>query len=126
VTLILHERVFDLLRAGGFSGWQPYPCEVIDKAGIRLGGYSGLAVRGRCGPIDNSRSIEFDKIMPGGTFKWWRGLFFDPATWDGSDFFMPTEGRSGLIFVTEPVKKALERVKHIVLSRLDLVERVMI
>lgn len=124
---ILHERVVSVLRDGGCSGWGTYACDVIDKTGAVVKGYSGLAVRGRCGPIDNALSVKFDKIMPGGAFKWWRGLYFDPATWDGSDVFVP-EGNSAWILVVERVKKALDRakVKNIEFTSLDTVERMML
>lgn len=39
-----------------------------------------------------------------------KGLFFDPATWDGSDFFMPAADR-GWQFVTDDVRRAFKRAK---------------
>lgn len=62
--------------------------------------------------------------MPGGVFPYWRGLYFDPDTWDGSDIFMPG-GRTGWVFVLDHVRDALEKahVKNVAFQRLDEVER---
>ncbi len=38
-------------------------------------------------------SIQVPRIRPAGIFPVWRGLFFDPASWDGSDLFMPAWAR---------------------------------
>ena len=77
---------------------------------------------GRCGPIDNSRSEIIQKRLPGGWVPHWKGLYFDPATWDGSDIFQP-EG-TGYILVVESVKRALVRakVKNLVFKRLDEID----
>ena len=122
--VIVSDRVIEILEAGKFSGWKTYPVELYRKDDISIRGYHGLAVCGRCGPIDDSRSVKFDKIMPGGVFAWWRGLYFDPATWDGSDLFMPA-GNIGWIFVVDAVKRALKeaKVKNVRFTPLDDVER---
>jgi hypothetical protein len=54
----------------------------------------------------------------------WKGLFFDPESWDGSDFFMPAE-RVGYVFVVEAVKRAFERAKirNVEFKPLDQFER---
>jgi hypothetical protein len=119
---IVSDRVVSLLR--DFSGWNTYDVSLIGKTGSAFPGYRGLAVTGRCGPITDSRPIKFQKLMPGGRFPWWRGLYFEPKTWDGSDVFMPT-GRSGWIFVVERVRRALEKakIKNVVFTALDNVER---
>ncbi|MCC6215312.1 MAG: hypothetical protein IT376_10610 [Polyangiaceae bacterium] len=122
--VIVSDLVVDVLKTREFTGWETYPIELFGHDGIPIHGYQGLAVRGRCGPIDDSRSMKFDKIMPGGVFPWWRGLYFDPATWDGSDLFMPA-GNVGWILVVEAVKRAFEKakVKNGLFTRLDEVER---
>ena len=49
------------------------------------------------------------------------GLFFEPHTWDGSDFFVPV--KTSLILVSERVKQAIEaaRCSKVVFTRLDKV-----
>jgi hypothetical protein len=108
--IIISESVVNLLRTEGFTGWSLYPVSVRNKQGQSVPGYSGLAVTGRCGNIDRSMSVQVPRIFPGGVFPVLKGLFFDPASWDGSDFFMPAK-RSGYVLVVEAVKKTLERAK---------------
>jgi hypothetical protein len=124
MPLLLSERAVGVLREGNFSGWDVVPVELHGKAGERLPTYYYLCVRGRCGPIEDGRSEKVDKIYPGGVFPMWKGLYFDPATWDGSDLFMPA-GNVGWIFVVEAVKRAFEKakVKNVLFTPLDEVER---
>jgi len=75
-------------------------------------GYSGLVVSGRCGAIDNSRSVQVQKAVvgnPKGHALVWKGLYFAEESWDGSDIFRPPG--TGYIFVTEKVRAALDRAK---------------
>jgi hypothetical protein len=93
--------------------------EVLDHESTPIPGYYGFLVRGRCGPIDDSKRVEVPTICPGGIFPHWIGLYFDPDTWDGSDIFLP--GIYGaMIIVTEDVKLALERarIKNLAFIRL--------
>jgi hypothetical protein len=124
IVFIISDSVVQLLRSHGFTGWSLYDVAVRDKRGQPLLGYSGLAVTGRCGNIDPSRSVQVPRIRPGGIFPVWKGLIFDPASWDGSDFFMPT-GFVGFVFVVEAVKKALEQAKtrNVDFTALDQFER---
>jgi hypothetical protein len=125
VPILLSERVTGLLRERGFSGWDVVPVELKDKHGGALPTYYFLRAKGRCGLIDNSRSAKFDKIMPGGVFPRWRGLYFDPTTWDGSDVFTSSSDVAW-VFVVEEVKRAFEKakVKNVLFTPLDEVERV--
>jgi hypothetical protein len=54
--------------------------------------------------------VKLDKIMPGGVFPAWYGMYFEPATWDGSDLFM-TSSAKAWVFVVDAVKRALEKAK---------------
>lgn len=129
VISLVSERFIDTLKAGGFSGWRTFPVTILGKDKQEISGYSGLAITGRCGPLDNSRSER--RTLPA---KWpavrpvpaWYGLYFDLSTWDGSDLFMP-EG-TGFIFVTEPAKSALEKAKltNLHFTRLTEVERLVL
>lgn len=118
---LVSERFVDVLRGDGFSGWSTYPVELPGHEG-----YHGLAVRGRAGPIDNSLSEEITLPPPvpeGRSGPGWRGLYFAPETWDGSDLFVPSG--STFVFMTEGVAQALEReqITNIELSRLSEIER---
>ena len=124
IPVLVSDRVVGILKAGQFSGWRTYPINLFAKDGARIPGYHGLAVHGRCGPIDNSRAVKLQAIYPGGVFPTWRGLFFDPATWDGSDLFMPA-GEVGWILAVDAVKRAFEKAKvsNVLFTPLDEVGR---
>jgi hypothetical protein len=124
VPIIIADSVVQLLRTHGFTGWSLYPVSVQNKQKHPVPTYSGLAITGRCGNLDQSMSVEVPRIFPGGIFPVWKGLLFDPATWDGSDFFMPAQ-RFGFVFVVEEVKKAFERAKirNVKFTPLDQFER---
>lgn len=107
--MIVRNTVVELFRAHEFTGWKTFPVEVYDRKGQNLPGYVGLAVYGRCGPIDNAQSeVIPHKYRPSGS-PVLRGLYFDPSSWDGSDFFMTST--TTWVFVRDSVKVALERAK---------------
>ena len=124
VVVIVSDKVVQLLRSHGFTGWSLYDVTVRDKQGQQVPGYSGLAITGRCGPIDYTRTVVVPRIYPGGVFPIGKGMLFDPAAWDGSDLFMPAEKGMGYKFMVEPVRKALERAKirNMTFTPLDQVE----
>jgi hypothetical protein len=80
--------LIELFRENHLTGWSTYAVEVYAKSGERVDGYHGLAITGRCGPVDlQASSIELVEY-PGGWYPHFRGHFFVPDTWDGSDWFM--------------------------------------
>jgi hypothetical protein len=97
------DQVVDLLRAQSFTGWSTYSVAVHDWSGILVPRYFGFAVTGRCGPIDyrRSRLVNTHTMIPD-----YVGLYFDPTTWDGSDFFFSDRASP---FVVAEVKDALEQ-----------------
>ena len=130
--VVVSRRVVDLLRASGFTGWATYPVTLYDRDGEFVDGYHGLATTGRCGPIDYSRSAPVAVMSPGGGERMqYRGKYFDPDSWDGSDFFVPTTGFGGRFVVAE-VKDCFEdaKIRNVEFERLtdalvspDTVER---
>ena len=128
VLELFSDRVIDILRNEGFTGWTTYPVEVYGKKGERIEGYHGFAVTGRCGPIDNSRSRQIvvpPPVPEGQPGPGWQGLYFEPDTWDGSDIFTP---QGGWVFVVGAVRKALKRakVKNLYFKSLAEVVRLML
>lgn len=106
--VLISDRVVNLLSRARAGGWNTYEVALHGKGGEAIGGYHGyhgLSVHGRCGEIDNSRSVEVPKVYPAGVFPVWRGLYFDPETWDGSELFM-SAGSEGWVFVVDEVKQA--------------------
>ncbi|MFL5346851.1 MAG: hypothetical protein ACJ8AT_18875 [Hyalangium sp.] len=122
--IIIADSVVQLLQSHGFTGWSLYDVSVQDKQGELVPGYHGLAVTGRCGNIDWAKGVEVSRIRPAGIFPVWKGFFFDPESWDGSDFFMPAQ-TVGYVLMVEEVKKAFERakIKNVGFTRLDQFER---
>jgi hypothetical protein len=124
VPIIVSDSVVQILRSNSFTGWSLYDVQVQGKQGQSIPGYSGLSFPGRCGPIDFSMSVKLPRIRRPGVMRPVHiGMLFDPASWDGSDTFMPA-GKDGWIFVVEEVKQAFEKakVRNITFKRLDQVE----
>lgn len=122
LPILISERLLGILRGGRFSGWDAVPVELRGKTGEILSRYYFMSVRGCCGSINYGESRRLERIYPGGVFPVWRGLYFDPVTWDGSDLFM-ADG-SGFKFVVEAVKDALQEanVKNVLFEPLEEVE----
>jgi hypothetical protein len=126
VLYLISPKFQTVLEENGFTGWTTYPIRVFLSDGSELTGYRGLAITGRCGPIEDDLServilpppVSTGKAMPG-----LRGMCFKPESWDGSDVFTP-EGFSA-VYVGERVKEALEAAKitNIHLERLSEIER---
>jgi hypothetical protein len=121
--VLVSQSVVNMLHHERFTGWDALAVELREKSGSTLP-YYFLSIQGRCGPIDNTRSIKVDRIMPGGSFPRWHGIYFDSGTWDGSDVFTSASDVAW-IFVVEAVKLAFEKakIKNVVFTPLDQVER---
>jgi hypothetical protein len=126
---LVSERFIQVLADNDFSGWTTYKVEIYDDDGRRVPGYRGLAVTGRCGPID----ADLSPVMPvpppvpeGATLPHRIGIRFHPETWDGSEIFIP-EG-TGWVIVTQPVRDALTKAKitNITLTRITEIEMLVI
>ena len=102
-------RVVDAMAERRLTGWSTYPVEVIHQ-GEFLEGYQGLAILGRGGGRDRTKSPIIDKPAPvpgGKPYRAYRGLFFDEDPWDGSDLFFV----DGFIVVTQPAHDYFVRSK---------------
>jgi len=104
---LVSRRLVSLLRDSGIAGWSTFPVEVYGREGEVMSGFDGFAVTGRCGKFDPAKSLPFLKRMPGGVFPHFKGRFFRPDSWDGSDVFSP-EGTT-FLFVTRAVYDVLRR-----------------
>jgi hypothetical protein len=105
-TKLLSDAAVKALTTAGITGWTTYPVEVLGPPGVRIAGYRGLSATGRCGPIDKSRSrreLRPPRVPNAAAYWAWMGLYFDEATWDRSDLFMPQD-RTLFIFATELVR----------------------
>jgi hypothetical protein len=105
----VHERVLQAFEAAGITGWATYPVEVYTVKDDRLPGYHGLAITGRCGPLDRSMSTPVDPVVSQFGFQRWRGLHWLAETWDGSDLFLPEQ--ASFKICTARVAQLLKRMK---------------
>jgi len=120
---LISAAIVDRFLNNGITGWGTFPVDLLGKGGEHIEGYFGLSVHGRCGPIDKSKSTRILKQMPGGVFPYWKGLYFDPDSWDGSAIFVSET--SSLLFVVDTVKRSLEKakIKNLRFVALDAFER---
>ena len=113
--IIVHARVLEVFQHHQFTGWSTYPVAVWTKAGELAPDYFGLAINGRCARVDLSRSTSELREYPGGWVPHFRGHFFVPDTWDGSDLFMEAPDQAGKIsakrMMTDTVRRALAKAK---------------
>ena len=92
------------------SGIRFYPVE-IDPKGVSgsVSGYQGMAVIGRCGPIQRHRARDGSRVTAiGKTVPAKLGVYFERSTWDGSDFFMSSDGY-GFVIATLRARSAIEK-----------------
>jgi hypothetical protein len=121
VVPLVSNRVCQLLRRLGITGWSTYDIDLRGKEHEHVGGFHGFVVTGRCGPLDNSRSIVLSSTGNSTVLK---GMYFEPSTWDGSDIFT-TPGDARWIFVTSATENALRkaRVRNALLVPLSEITR---
>ena len=77
--------------------------------------YFALIVYGRINPIDYLETEIVFKQFPGGELPHFKGLYFEPESWDGTDIFMARadiDGKStGFIYVTKYFVDTIKRNK---------------
>lgn len=105
--LVISNRFVEFLEEHHVSGWTHFPIEIRDGMGVDVTGFFGLAVRGRCGPLQPERSQAVTRTTMSGDSmtQAWIGYFVDEPSWDGSDVFVPVGTR--LVFVVQRVADLL-------------------
>lgn len=91
ILYLISDRMKELLEKYNLTGWKCFPVEILDKKGEKIQEvYHGLSIVGRSGPIDYGKSFLIEKrTIPNGPLsKYYKGLYFEMETWDGSDFFL--------------------------------------
>jgi len=84
----ISQEAVDCLRAHGITGWDTYPVEVLDRRGVAIPGYLGLAITGRIGYLVGSESRLEEREPPvpqGKPYRVYVGMQLDCSEWDGSD-----------------------------------------
>ncbi len=124
--LIVSERIVELFKSNGITGWETYNVEIRSKKNEFIDQkYYGLIITGRCGYQDYSKnSIIMEKIgimiEPHS-----KGFYFKDDYWDGSDLFMcnPNEDGESNMYrfcsqkVAELIKK--EKIKNLSLEKVS-------
>jgi len=114
--LIVSERVIELFKSNGITGWKTYNVKIYSKKNELIDQkYYGLIITGRCGYQDYSKnSIIMDKIGIM-TEPHSKGFYFKDDYWDGSDLFMckPDEnGESNMFrFCTQKLADLIKKEK---------------
>ena len=122
--LVVSERVVELFKSNGITGWKTYNVEIRSKQNELIDQkYFGLIITGRCGYRDYSKSsIIMDKIGIT-TEPHLKGFYFKNDYWDGSDLFMcnPDENGKSTMFrfctrkVADLIKKG--KIKNLSLGK---------
>lgn len=119
---LISPRFQAALSHGSFSGWGLIEASV---SGTTIERYRLLVISGRCGPIEDSRSERLLIPSPSGgeAVGGWRGLLFDPDTWDGSDLFLPRNTFHTI--VVDRVRDVVirERLTNVTFERITEIER---
>lgn len=122
ITLLISERVLDILESNNISGYFAYKVKVFGSRLEHYDSYYGLSITGRCNAIDLHRGV----IEHIGDWKVpvIKGAFFKDDYWDGSDFFMELPDERGSItariFTSEKVMRLFReyRVKNVGFEKL--------
>jgi hypothetical protein len=86
---LVSEHLVAVLRRHNATGWATFPVRVIARNGAEVSGYHGFAVRSEAQPARDSSQpmIVQPAAAEGRSTSGWRGLYWEPETWDRSDIF---------------------------------------
>lgn len=112
-------RFAETLAGCGATGWSTLPIRVEGRPDLEKK-YRLLVVHGRCGPVEfgrgGTRKIPIGDGRDGRFTEKLVGLWFDPATWDGSDVFTTCRG-----FRPKVTRKVVDAIKQAKLAGIKLV-----
>ncbi|UJP65150.1 imm11 family protein [Mongoliitalea daihaiensis] len=112
VLFLISDRMKLILEENNLTGWKSFPVDIFDETGDKIQNlYHGFSIVGRSGSIDYKKSevIERRLVSTGPLCKYYKGVYPDMDSWDGSDFFLP-QNHWGIV-ITERVKKILTNHK---------------
>ena len=106
-VVLFHESLLNRLEIAGITGWHAYPVRVHGRDGQEIAGYAGLSITGRCGELKKDLSEQVIEQTPFDELELrFKGRYFDPSTWDGSDVFTPSVP-SYYRFLTQRARRTL-------------------
>ncbi len=102
---LVSERFAGVLRKLSATGWGVYPVQLLARDGSSVSGYHGFSITSTAEAADHlSQAMIRPPDNSGGSARSvWRGLYWKPETWDGSDIFRV----AGQLVCTERVYAAL-------------------
>ena len=108
-VVLLHESLLEQLEVHRITGWRAYPVRLHGRDEQEVEGYAGLSITGRCGELKDDLSEQVIDQTPFDELELrFKGRYFDPSTWDGSDFFTPSTP-TYYRFLTRRARRALAR-----------------
>ncbi len=126
--IIISNRIVASFKNSEVTGWRTYEINLFDKKGSEVSGYSGLVVTGRCDTTDLSKSSVVLFQYPAMLVPRFKGTFFPPESWDGSDLFMSRkdekDNTTSTVYVTKKVKEIFEdlKVENVIFEKLEDIE----
>lgn len=112
----ISQTLVEILQQNKITGWSTIPAKVLTKSGSNTFDiYFALTVTGRVSSIDYLQTDIVFKQFPGGQFPYFKGLYFGPENWDGSDIFMERQDINGkssaFIYLTKKVVDIFKKNK---------------
>ena len=88
--VLISTQFKEQLQVHQITGWKTFPARLLDEAGNEVLGYEGFGITGCSGARDRSKCelirTRFTAEAP--LVDKYKGIYLDPATWDGSDIFI--------------------------------------
>lgn len=84
LSVLISDRMKDILISNGLTGWITYPIRLTDKKGNEVSGYNGFSIIGRGGEWANWAEIA---SIPDVWERVHARCQYNMSSWDGSDFF---------------------------------------
>jgi len=102
----INQSVADAFSQDNIQGWTATPASVLTKSGDKSAeNYFAVSVTGRSDAVDYLQTDIVFRQLPGGNYPYFKGIYFDPESWDGSDIFMERPDQHGhsnaFIYVTK-------------------------
>ena len=112
-----------MLKQNSIKGWSATPANVLTKLGNKTSEiYFALIVSGRIDPIDYLQTEIVFKQFAGGKFPHFKGLYFKPESWDGTDIFMAHPDINGKSTAfTYVTKKFVDVVQNSKISNISFI-----
>lgn len=114
--ICIKQSVAEAMQAAGLTGWNSIPVTVRNRNGeVITEPYVAMTVTGRSAGVDYLHSAIGFHQYPGGMVPYFKGLYFDPDSWDGTDIFMEHSGAdgktTGFIYVSEKLVRFFRKNK---------------